>query len=229
MNQNKIVKNLGLQFFAKTYYKYTVENIDNVNKTVFIHIPKNAGTSISSALGIKKSDHYFASDYLHIIGSQYHSYFSFCFVRNPWSRFLSLYNYAKMDENLYHSVLNPSKARYGVHPDYIKLKNASIKDCANMLMEGKLWNSNHYNHWLPQSNWILDGNGVSLIKFIGKVENMKNDFPTIANQIKIREKLPTLNKSSDQTINYKDFIDGETKKIIADYYAKDIELFGYSF
>ncbi|MCB0397046.1 MAG: sulfotransferase family 2 domain-containing protein [Flavobacteriales bacterium] len=204
---------------------------DNIGENfIFIHIPKNAGTSVYRALGMEVSRHYTAEEYKKMIGDkQYKEMFSFGFVRNPWERFLSLYHYARMDESYYHSAINPEKAKYGKHMDYDLLKKASLRDCARFLLEGKLKHNPPHVQWQPQVTWTHDANGENLVKFIGRVENLQEDFNRITQQI--GRPAPVLAKTNASTskTSYRDAFDEETRQIVTEFYRHDVEIFQYQF
>ena len=72
-------------------------NINHDYKVVFYHIPKTAGTSIKNTLGMDSGFvPYFLSDGAKNFDEVKDGYQKFSVVRNPYSRFISLYNYRKL-------------------------------------------------------------------------------------------------------------------------------------
>ena len=67
-----------------------------------------------------------------------------------------------------------------------------------------------------------------MVDFIGKFENLETDFEYICKKIGVNGiKLPHKNKT--QRKNYRDYYNENTKTIIANWYKKDIDYFGYEF
>ena len=84
--------------------------IDNHKKYIFIHVSKTGGTSIEHALNPHvpldtsdaasqkgntsfKEKHWPAKQYKFDYPQKFESYFTFAFVRNPWDRFVSNWNW----------------------------------------------------------------------------------------------------------------------------------------
>lgn len=80
----------------------------------------------------------------------------------------------------------------------------------------------------PQVDFIMDEAGQPMVDFIGRYENLAEDFATICDRIGIpTPPLPHLNASRHR--HYRDYYDESAKQFVAEKYAEDIERFGYSF
>lgn len=204
-------------------------------KCIFVHIPKCAGTSIYKTLipdfnpphDINQTEyggwdsknkiwkqHAMASQIIEFYCPDFNDYFSFAFVRNPWDRSVSDYFWMKKALNVEDSFKN-----------FLKLSN---KFNTPRLSYPHLNGSGRGDHLLAQSDFIFDSNGNQIVNYIGKFENLQEDFNTICDKIGIpQQQLPHINKSKNK--HYTEYYDDETRKIVAEKYAKDIEYFGYKF
>ena len=203
--------------------------INHEHKFIFIHIPKCGGTSVENALfkPVKKRtvkdlwmlpnkyqtgglQHLMASHIIQEVGEDIFSkYFTFSFVRNPWDKMVSQYTYtiAKRPTLL---------KRIGI------TESASFKEYIDRSMVAKL-----HVQWDHQYKFLYK-NKKCVVDFIGRFENLQQDFDTICDRIGIPQpKLPHRNKTKHK--HYTEYYDDETREIVAKKYAKDIELFGYKF
>ena len=227
-NQIKMIRKT-IQYLLTNRKKKRVVRINYNENVLFIHIPKNGGTSVLKSLGFENAYHttaneIHASPYKELLKTKY----SFAIVRNPYQRFLSLYNYARMEVSHYHNNLNPELALNGRHLDYEKLKGASVLECAKLLEAGKLEHDKTWNQWEPQYKWICDNKKQLLIQDYFKLEELPHLETTLKNKFDWDIVIPNLNKSKKKEETTAS-LDRQTKSIIENVYRRDFELFDYEF
>ena len=181
--------------------------ISHEYKCIFIEVPKTGSTTIRSIIGRTKKPHL---DILQIKKQvtikQFNQYFKFGFVRNPWDRAVSLYNRNE-------GIQLKNKMSF---VNFIKWHNYATDTCT------------HPSQKKYQLDFFTDSVGELLVDFIGKFENLQQDFNIICDKIGIpQHQLPHINKSNHK--HYTEYYDDETREIVAEKYAKDIEYFGYEF
>tara|TARA_B100001057_G_C22514093_1_gene819141 strand:- start:84 stop:725 length:642 start_codon:yes stop_codon:yes gene_type:complete len=203
--------------------KYTITK-SKQNNYVWFQIAKNASRTLINCLNdnteldlgfplhLNKDDGYHEP-----YKSEYDDYFKFTIVRNPWDRFLSFY-LNKVGRKSSPWNQKGSKSFYGCtfEESVIELKTTDLedKDCDI--------------HYRSQTEMFPLDN----IDYIGRFENLQEDFNFICDKIKIpHQQLPHKNKTKDwlKHKHYTEYYDEETKQIVAEKYAKDIETFGYKF
>jgi len=189
---------------------------------VFFHIPKTAGGSMTALLSkytdkqidIKdKSKQGWMTRYhvntkkqsfnsMHsFVDPNYNDHnckdmFSFSFVRNPYTRIISLYKFLK---------------RY---------KHLTFLGFCQYLNVNKQVNVNQYKYLTLQNEIPLD--------FVGRYENIKEDFDYVCEEIGIPERYIDLGFEHKQDlINYKDYYCDESKKIIDEIFDMDFKTFDY--
>lgn len=192
-------------------------------QSIFIHIPKTAGRSICSSLyGNLAGGHATLAEYQFIFNStDYNKYFKFTFVRNPWDRVFSAYNFLRKG-----GVTEQDKAWVSNISHYKNFDTFVREGLHTPLMREKL-------HFLPQYKFLtIPRQNTSMIDFIGYYENLKDDFEIIKNKLHLKTSatLKHINRTStDKKLNYQDFYTSLTRDIIREVYQEDIELFGYNF
>ena len=198
---------------------------------VFQHIPKCAGISllnffiklhtIEGCIGdLMYAPHNSFSFYKKEYKEHYRNFFKFTFVRNPWDRAVSLYEFRKKEAN------------EGIHrrtwPSMDELINDSfedtIKKSTNNTNKDVLYLEPAYtdNYWLPKQ--ILKE-----INFVGRFESIDRDFDYIKYALGIHLDHQLTHDNQIKRKHYSEYYNDETRKIVADKYATDIQLFGYKF
>lgn len=145
-------------------------------------------------------------------------YFKFTFIRNPYERAVSDWMFLRGERG------DPNKNIQS--KTFLKYLNRTghFKEMLTTRNDKRT----RIDHTYPQCDFIYDKNGNCLVDFIGRFENLQADFNTICDKIGIpRQKLPHEKKRNYK--HYTEYYDEETKQIVAQLYARDIELFGYIF
>jgi len=195
-----------------------------MNKYLFIHIPKTGGCSLKKSLVSVDGD-FIDTKHKKIkrLRTEFklHEYFKFAFVRNPWDRFVSAYFYLKEVQN------NPNHE----WPSDIWKSNVINNDfdTFSKFVRSGIWKGSRWFHFYPQYDYIVNGHNKDIdIDFVGRFENLQEDFDKVCEHIGLSpQKLIPTNISRHK--HYTEYYNEDTKKIIADYYRKDIEYFRYVF
>lgn len=182
--------------------------IDIQRKFIFIHIPKTGGSSVTYALFPKLrgkwgkyKGHFLPNEYEPVLWKHY---FTFCFIRNPWDRMVSLYHY---------------------HCDGVYLVNNADIEFKEFCLSFPKYVKHGY-HKLKQIDYLYLGK--EKIDFMGKFENLEQDFQNICQRLNIIRSLPHLIKSERQK-DYRLYYDRETKDFVYNYFYEDIQLGNYQF
>ena len=151
---------------------------------------------------------------------RYEGYLKFAFVRNPWDRLLSCY---------LQKIVSGGK---GLRLDYgdVKLRLgmpfAEFVEAVHQLPDEAA-----DPHFRPQHVAVCGPDGEIMADFVGRFENLEEDFARVAQRIGAPHlKLPSLQPSPSRGARpYRDFYDDETAERVGERFHKDVETFGYSF
>ena len=202
--------------------------ISHKYKFIFIATPKTGTTSIESALNkfeedvalTKGADDRGNPSLKHITlenlklncCKNIDDYFSFSFCRNPWERHLSIFKYYKK-----------MVAHWGDNPGQWKKVCEGYKQLVDDFDDFNEFVEGRPNFKELQTRWIT-GN----IDFVGKTENLQQDFNIACDKIGINEiELPHLNMSNK--IHYQEVYNNQSIDIVAKAYKNDIDYLGYEF
>lgn len=213
---------------------------DPQNKTLFIHIPKTGGGSIEMAIKENLTMHdqdivnknnkilrKFLAKFLtgwddkHKLFRQHltileikkfyntidlSNCFKFTVVRNPWDRMVSSFHWERTNKLIE--------------------KDARISSNFKEFARNPRWYRSQ--HSKSQLDFITDESFNIKVDFICRFENLQEDF----NSACIKGNIPPrklLHEHKSERKHYTEYYDDETKQIVAEKYAKDIEYFGYKF
>ena len=186
------------------------------SKSIFIHVPKAAGSSVARSLYEKERGHYPAFLYRCISPTKFHKYFTFGIVRNPWDRLVSAFHYLKQG-----GKISADKSWADAYlldtPDFDTFVRTWLN--SDRLFTGV--------HFWPQSFFLCDRAGKIIVDFVGKFENLDADYELIRSRLDVAVELRSDNRSV--RTGYTNYYTDETAAKVADLYATDISLFNYSF
>lgn len=185
------------------------------NNCIFIHVPKCAGLSLSKSLfGEWHSNHTPLNWYSQIFKEFYQQAFKFSFVRDPLDRAYSAYTYLRLNTPYQgDKAAQETLQKYQSFESFIKIW---------------LCSENVYKqlHFVPQWPFLANEYGHVDLDFIGRFENINEDFAFISKRLNIKNNLPHINASSRERNELID-ISEETKMKIYEVYKRDYQLFNY--
>lgn len=231
---SQIIKKIGRR--TGYYKRLNAKKAEGHVNSVFLWIPKTAGTSITKALekhnflvlyNTASVAFYFPQcggvsfahmSYTELLKQNYitsnfdATSFKFTFVRNPYDRAVSIYEY------------------------FIRLKRIeptfTFKQFTELMKNKEyqyvgLASDENFSHCNKQSSYLYDGNNKLIADYVGKVENIDTDFKEICDHLKINENLDHLNKSSRKNLDHY-YSDDKIIKNVYEAYEEDFDNFKYT-
>ena len=205
--------------------------ISYTHRFVLIRVQRAASTSIRWAVD-PYSDAYDAPTHSKgmelrsDLGEIYDKFITFTFIRNPWDRLVSYYHYwiRKDKDSLHQRVMKSfeSFAEYLTHlmqQDYLPIPQddlAVYKFYYNPLPSPD-----------PQIDYVVDNNDKFIVDFIGRFENLAEDFCYICNILGLNVELPEHNISAHD--DYKSYFNDQQRKYVENLYKRELEVFNYTF
>jgi hypothetical protein len=204
--------------------------ISDSHQFIFVHIRKAAGSSIRDTLEplslVKPTDNWSKiksrflrteKDYKKYAFRQhdsitvakrlmppelFESYFKFAFVRNPWDRLVSEYEFIRR------------RPDHGRHSKVMKMGFEKY-----IVYQSKRFDAH-------QINMLADKDGNLLMDFIGKFENLHDDWNRITDKLGIENKELTHRKKAGIK-DYNSYYTDESRALVSELWKRDIEAFGY--
>ena len=147
--------------------------------------------------------------------------FSFSFVRNPFDRLVSAWRCAWVTRK---RVSSKRWLETPISRDFTRF----VKDFVVKETDFDFFRWSHVMPFTDPRMKLFNSDGEKLLSFIGKLESYQEDFNSVCDRIGIsQQQLPHLNQTKHK--HYTEYYDDETREIVAEKYAKDIECFGYKF
>ena len=210
--------------------------VSHKHKFIFIHIPRTAGTRVSKSIckriGVKNwkkfigepssliegkveengewvgNKHIRAKKLKKLVGGKvWKSYFKFSFVRNPWDRAISVYLHNRKNSKL-----------KNVWPKSKKMFRIALKAKYNLLGSNSV----------QQIDYVTDDRNKVILDFVGKFENLSEDFKFVTKSIGISCKINRVYDSTGKK-NHVEWYDESSKNVIRREKKDDINKFNYNF
>ena len=136
-------------------------------------------------------------------------YYKFCMVRNPWDRYVSLYEWSiQIQKRQFTKTFDEFVSRL-VHKQ-------NFDGTANKV------------EWTrPMLDWTLDSQGNYDCDFFGRFEDMEHSWEVISDKLGVT--IPLKHVHSTKRKPYQDYYNETTYSQILEFCKKDIEYFGYTF
>jgi hypothetical protein len=191
--------------------------IPDIPPVLFIHIPKNAGSSVMKAIYGRASGHCPAFYYMANDENQYKQRITFSIVRNPYDRFVSIF---------YHYLSSPSRSPWEENIGKSFFSRYSGPNELADAIRANLRIKSFYQtltHSKPQIDWLMVEGKISVqylfpFERMNKLEKFLQDIlqdPSFC--------LPHIN-ASKRSIKWQDQISPATKQLIEKLYKDDIQL-----
>lgn len=149
-----------------------------------------------------KQDHHPASDMKKRSGKFWNEYFKWCFVRNPWDMLVSKYHFRKKQK------MDEFKQKQLLFAEWLDF----ALTCSYHLTKQYLW---------------IKTNGQIELDFIGRFENLRNDFQFVSQKVGLNKELPHVNKTRHD--HYSMYYTSKMVDKVRKECCEDIRLFGYEF
>jgi len=189
----------------------------------FIHIPKNAGEAVRDALYLRRDvslSSPFHYRYVDIVAKAGRQLRYFAVVRNPWSRTVSRYQFARQ-----------TAARWPVDdPRRLYIEKATFADFIRerRIFEipehpGQPW-MGPLSSWFNQLEWIRDENGNIACECL-RMEHLGSDLQAFfGRSVNLRPRNVTQSRT-----DYRSMYTDETASLVASCFKEDIDHFGFQF
>ena len=193
----------------------------DLTRSIFVHIPKAAGVSVCHALyGGLAGGHTTIRDYqLAFSRAEFDGYFKFTFVRNPWSRLFSAYNFLK------------AGGMGSLDLEWSGRYLCRYSNFEHFVMEGLgRPEVSNYTHFIPQTAFLRSfGPDNYPINFVGFFERVERDFDLICSKLNLNATFSHQNKTHGKAVDYRLAYTDQMKNKVQNVYALDIKLLGYDF
>lgn len=185
----------------------------DATQSIFIHVPKTAGTSIGMALYGRQIPHRTWRDWRNLNPRKFNRYFKFAVMREPIARFQSAFGYLKQggccdtERDFADTVLRPF---------------ANINELARAMIDvGLQQRILSWEAFRPQCDFVADPLGTPQVDLLLRYENIARGFEQVADRLNCGTvRLPRLNATHWE----RETVDHDAREILDCLFRKDFML-----
>jgi len=203
------------------------------NKFILIHIPRTGGTSLKDSPRIQPVNmrmldkrfhtpnhnpitiHHAPASYLL---KEYRSHPKIAVIRNPWSKLVSLYNYADYARKHEASFIRRGAGEYTKGE---KISFNEFIDGIDLFVQTSTFYKNHpYDHFGSQTDWLTEAKELTILRF----EHLKEDAEKA-----LGHSFDSWHNKGIYNDDYTSYYNEEQIEKVRQWYRLDIERFGWDF
>jgi len=188
----------------------------NEPKFLFVHLPKNAGSSVTKVLAnyigidreeLRPQEHKFiyARNIPNILNGKQDDYFIFTVTRNPWERVVSYFHYLQQIRQPPHDLPKNVKFIHWVRAGGFRSLQTQMSQLSD-------------NFPCSVSNHV---------DYVSRLENLKTDWVEICKRMDIKCEMMHDKKSEHK--HYSEYYNDKTKDMVYKFYKDDSDCLGYDF
>lgn len=186
-------------------------------RTIFVHVPKTAGTSIERQLRERPTDvvggHTTALAYRRHYPECFDAYYKFAVVRHPQDRFLSAWRYLR-GERVHPALGNQIVHEHTSLDQFLETLRSSPATLVRIV------------HFQPQHHFICDEAGAVLVDEVFRFEELADGWRRISQRLALDGRsLARLNVSRQEEAAMCDA--SRLRMAVEEIYARDFELFRF--
>lgn len=195
---------------------------NEAHRAIFVHIPKTAGTSVLTALGVPSvfDTHAPSRTYARVYPELYSRSYKFAFVRNPWDRFASSFHFMKhgtewpmQQDWAKRHIGDQSFAEFTY-----RLRNPLFR--ATVLSERFFW---------PQTFWLKGIGEAPGVDEVFRFEKLDAAMRLLCERFSIAAPTETPHLRKMAKADFRELYDDKMIDIVAKLYAQDITTLHYAF
>lgn len=186
----------------------------------YVHVPKTGGSSIRKALPgwIHDDRHMTAHELRDLEPEMFKEYFTFATIRNPWDRMVSMYFYdRRRNVRTYEADAHMMDFNSWIVTIY------KTNRYRNLEVHGQPWLQ---MYCYDQTQWFMEGGGF-LVDVVVPTVDLNNWWNNYWLQRNCEVPLNRENMTNHK--HYSNYYNQTTKELVAQAFAKDIELFEFKY